>query len=221
MTFRWPGTPSTGEAQVWQQVGNIGAGIGQLGATFNEQQAQVDFEAFKIQFEGEMDSLGDRLRKNQDETTYHAEVDKIISGAQRYMPKNGLAKRSASSLINQRTPQLHDDANEAMKARVQSKWNSTLITRADAAVRDGHVADYALFVTEGVRNGNISEEDATKGLLETRHAVEFETMKRFATADPDGLLEETESDIKGTLLDVDDVERLRRIAKIRKCTFTN
>lgn len=189
MGYRWPTMPRTGEAAVMQEVSRFAGGIGELGLVFHLQQAQVDYEAFKIEFEGEIDALGDRIARNQDENTYLAETKKVISATNGYMPKNSLAKRFASSFVNQRTPQLHDDAKRAMKFRVQSKWDAGLINETEKAIKTGALIDLTTYVTIGLINGSITEADAAKLMQETRNRAEYEAALNWSLTRPEELLE--------------------------------
>jgi hypothetical protein len=179
--------PGTGGAAVWQGVSNIAGAAGALGEVLNKQQAQVEYEAFK--FEGNIQALGEKLDKNQDENTYLAETNKVITGANSYMPQNGLAKRFASSLVNQRTPQLRADAGKAIKARIQSKFDAGLITEGEKAAQTGVAVDYLAYVGAGVANGSITPEEAANEISNTRNSMEYQAGLRWARTNPTELLD--------------------------------
>lgn len=172
MGFRWPTMPGSGRAQVAQQIGAIGAGIGALGEEINAQQAEVEYQDFKLRQKALIDTLGDELEKNTDENTYQKETDKVIAAMQSDMPKNGLAKRFASSWIKNEIPKLNAAANESIKRRIKDKSDVKQGELIEDAIRSGNTVDLVEHTVARVEFGYISADDARKVLQETRHKAE-------------------------------------------------
>ena len=182
MGFRWPTMPGSGGAQVARQVGAVGAGIGVLGEEINLQQAEVEYQDFKLRQKARIDALGDELEKNTDENTYQAQTDKVIAEMQSDMPKNGLAKEFASGWVKNEIPALNAAANESIKRRIKDKSDVKQGQLIEDAIRTGNVVDLAEHTTARVGFGFMSAAQAQKVLADTRNKAEYEAGLNDATA---------------------------------------
>ncbi|KKN75793.1 hypothetical protein LCGC14_0376690 [marine sediment metagenome] len=180
MGFRWPTMPGSGGAQVAQQIGAIGAGIGALGEEINAQQAEVEYQDFKLRQKARINALGDTLEQNTDENTYLSETKKVIDQMQSDMPKNGLAKRFASSWIKNEIPHLNKAANESIKRRIKDKSDVKQGELIEDAIRSGNTVDLEEHTVARVGFGYMSAADAQRVLQDTRHKAERSAAEQIA-----------------------------------------
>ena len=188
MGFRWPALPGSGGAQVARSIGAIGAGIGALGEELNTQQAEVEYQDFKLRQKARIDALGDTLETNTDENTYLSETNKVISQMQSDMPKNGLAQRFASAWVKNEIPILNAAANESIKRRIKDKSDVKQGQLIEDAIRTGNVVDLAEHTIARVGFGYISGAQAQKVLADTRNKVEYEAGLNWSLTNPTELL---------------------------------
>lgn len=180
MGYRWPTMPGSGRAEVARQIGAVGAQLGSLGAEINAQQAEVEYQDFKLRQAARIDALGDELAENTDEYTYRAATDKVISQMQGDMPRNGLAKRFASSWIKNEIPNLNKALKDSIKRRIKDKSDVVQGRLIESAIRTGNAVDLAEHTIGRVAAGHMSAADAEKVMRETRHQAELWDIRQIA-----------------------------------------
>lgn len=207
-----------GEEELWQQVGRLAGVVGDISLKLHVQQAEIQLQESVLSAEEEMLNLSDRLRKNQDEDTYDAELNKSIQTMNQFRPKNPLAARDYDAWVRRQTPGWKSDVKKAKEIRLNNKWEAMRDTLAEQAIRNGTLTKLGMHMATGVALGRTNEAAAGKFLRDTRHAAEFEAAKRIAFNNPDRALELLKEDeMEGfVLLDIDDLKRVRDIARARQ-----
>ena len=161
MGFRWPTMPGSGGAQVAQQVGAIGAGIGRLGEVFEEKQARVRLDDFKLSVTKRMIELGNEIGEEQDEDKYQAMMDAAFSDLQGQIPK-GMAGPLATSYLNSEKIAQLKSVDVSMELRVESRWAAQNLVHQQEAIESTNPIPFLDSVDVGLVNGYIDEEEAEK-----------------------------------------------------------
>jgi len=159
MGFRWPTMPGSGEVQVAQGIGAIGAGIGRLGEAFAEKQARVRLDDFKLSVTKRMIELGNDIDEEQDEDKYQAMMDSAFSDLQGEIPKGMAGPFATSYLKSEKAAQLKS-VDEAMELRVQSKWAVDEVKAQELYAISGNPLPHEEVVGTGLTNGYIKEDEA-------------------------------------------------------------
>lgn len=181
-----------GEQELWQQVGRLAGVVGDMSLKLHVQQAEIQLQESTLKAEEEMLNLANRLRQNQDEDTYDAELNKSLQTMNTFTPKNQLAARDYSSWVKRQTPGWKSDVNKAKEIRLNNKWTAMRDTLAEQSIETGDSTKLKLHLATGVALGRTNEAAAGEYLRKTENAAEYNMGLNWALTNPQGLLDAIE-----------------------------
>jgi hypothetical protein len=178
-----------GGEELWQQVGRLAGAVGEIGMKLHIQQAEIQYQDSLLKAEEEILSLSDRLRQNQDEDTYDAELNKSIQSINKFKPKNPLAARDYDAWVKRQTPGWKQDVKKAKEIRLNNKWTAMRDTLAEQAVDTGGLTKLKTHLATGVALGRTNVAAANKYLQTITKKALYEMGINDATANPQVFLE--------------------------------
>lgn len=178
-----------GEEELFQQIGRLVGTVGDIGLKLHIQQAEIQLQEATLKVDDEMNNLSDRLRENQDENTYDAELAQSLQTVNQFRPQNGLAAREFDSLITRRTPGWKDSINKAKEIRLNNKFDAMTDTLVEKSVRNRTTAELRKHLISGLVLGRLDEQESGKILRDTINEMEYTAGLEFALTNPEQLLE--------------------------------
>jgi hypothetical protein len=203
-----------GEDNLWASIGQLAKTGMDIELQRNALQAETELQDAILKAEDEMLQLADRLRENEDESTYQSQLDQSIGTMNTFMPKNRLAAQGYSAWIKDQTPGWKKKVNESMVLRLTAKWDATRKTLAAKALETGSMTPLRIHMQTGIATGQVTQEESDEFLRQTAHGVEVEAAKRYAMRFPDEALKSIKADkMEGFVaLTPDDIEAVRGTA---------
>jgi hypothetical protein len=186
-----------GGEELWRQVGRLAGTVGEMGMKLHLQQAEIQYQDLQYQdsllkAENEITSLSDRLRQNQDEDTYDAELNKSVQTINKFRPKNPLAAREYDAWVRRQTPEWKQDVKKAKEIRLNNKWVAMRDTLAEQAIDTGGLTKLQVHLASGIALGRTNVAAAGAFLRKTENAAEYNMGLNWALTNPEGLLDAIE-----------------------------
>jgi hypothetical protein len=181
-----------GGEELWRQVGRLAGTVGEMGMKLHLQQAEIQYQDSLLKAENEITSLSDRLRQNQDEDTYDAELNKSVQTINKFRPKNPLAAREYDAWVRRQTPEWKQDVKKAKEIRLNNKWVAMRDTLAEQAIDTGGLTKLQVHLASGIALGRTNVAAAGAFLRKTENAAEYNMGLNWALTNPEGLLDAIE-----------------------------
>ncbi len=192
----WPGQSSrmrtdfrTGEAEVFEQIGNLAATVGDVAVKIHLQQAQDQFSTAQIQIKQAEENHAVALRKEQDESKYPAMLEKHKATVNKFRPKNPLAAKDFDTLVAGKSIEWGKASINAMEDRLLDKWEVKADVLEQEFIETGDEAAYIEHMTRGVQLHNQDESQTLRRVEEAKKKADRNIWINKARTDPEKLLD--------------------------------
>jgi len=179
----------TGEANVWRAVGNLAEAGTETVSRIYLLQAEQQYVDAKLKAETEMINLAKYLNENTDEYTYQGEFEKSVGNIKKNAPRNPLAARRYDYFVRQQVPLLQNSVDESSRRRIVDKWGAQRILAQDKWEATGNSAEYLELTQAGVALGYMDKEAATKEILATENAANYNQAIEVARVRPQEIID--------------------------------
>ena len=144
---------------------------------------QIDSQIseYKIRYAEEVEKFSASLDKNQDESTYPAELEKFNNNVRSFLPKDRIASAAADLYARGKIPFHQKTIRMLQDAKLEDKWFAGL-GALEVRVRDGDASlpEYKVENMKGVALGHITRTVAEENVRKLTDNVEYDRMMAYS-----------------------------------------
>lgn len=216
----------TGAAGTARAIGAFGQGAFNLGATMLKIQADREFSEATLDARRQVNQMSVFIKGNHDVEAIADEQDLLLDGLQDREFKSGLAARNYQTWLNNALPGIEQGIRNQVRRVQVDDWHALGSELQAEAIRTGNVSAVMEYYRDGVKNGTISNTDATNLIRQTQHDASLRAAQEFAWRSPEEVLQRLRDNPAGLkefpiLTDPDDWARVRNFAVMRKNDLAN
>ena len=149
---------------------------------------QIDSQIteYKVRYTEEVEKFSASLDKNQDESTYPAELEKFQSNTQTFLPKDPIAAAAAKLYARGKVPFHQKTIRMLQDAKLEDKWFANYgILRADFEQGNTSESEFRAEGMKGVAFGYIKRAQAEKDVRVAGHIAARQGMEVMAGNNPE------------------------------------